>query len=263
MENSLNLIGKDIVFNDNGDFKIDLKGVDHAFFKVEKNKLVSLYLENISKTSLIFNIEENANLKLTFIIKEENNDVKLEAKVKKEAGFNIVFGDFCHSNTNLNSKIDLVEENANSSIIFSSISYERYKKKYVLNYNHFNKTTESNLKGFGVSLNESEISVKGDSYIPKESIKSKASQDVKIILFDKESRGIASPILKIECDDIKANHACSIGSINNDHLYYLMSRGIDIETVRKLIVLGYITPIEQHFNEDVKNEIEDIIGSTF
>ncbi len=263
MENNIKAIGNNIVFDNDGDFKVDLKGCDRFTFKVEKNKLVSLYLENISKTALNFEVEENANLKLTFILKEDNNEISLGGIVKKEATFNIVFGDFSHSNSSLNSKIDLVEEKASSSIVFSSISYEKYKKKYVLNYNHFSKNTETILKGFGVSLNESEISVKGDSYIPKESIKSKASQDVKIILFDKESRGIASPILKIECDDIKANHACSIGSINNEHLYYLMSRGIDIDTVRKLIVLGYITPIEKHFNEEVKNEIEDIIGSTF
>ena len=191
------------------------------------------------------------------------NNININGVIEKEAGFTCVIADFCKEGTSLNSNVDLKGEYSTSKFVVSSTSNDKFKKTYNINFNHLNKNTTSKIKAFGVSLKESEIQVTGVSYIPKESIKSNASQEVKIILFDKNSRGKASPILKIECDDIKASHGCSIGSINDDHLYYLLSRGIDIETVRKLIVLGYILPIKEYFNEQEKKYIDEYIREDF
>lgn len=263
MENSVKEVRNHIVFDSDGEHKVSLKNenYDHIF-NIQKNQNITLYLSDISSNILI-NVNDGAYLKLLLIIDGVDNNINLDVKCKKEATFECVFGDFANSNTTFNSKVDLLGEESKGEVIFSAVSNDRFKKHYVCNFNHFNVNTESNLKAFGVSLKNSEISIKGDSYIPKNAVKSRASQDAKIILFDKESRGIASPILKIECDDIKANHACSIGSINEEHLYYLMSRGLDIETVRKLIVLGYITPIKAYFNDEVKEYIDKFIGRTF
>ncbi len=264
MENNIKEVRNHIVFDKDGDEKIVLNNeINCQSFCVKKNRIVTLYLNVLNSSDIEIDIEENSLLKLLIIVDGQNNNINLNVNCKKEATFQCVFGDFTNSNTTFNSKVDLAGEESKGEVIFSAVSNERYKKHYVCNFNHLNVKTESNLKSFGVSLKNSEISIKGDSFIPKYAIKSKASQDAKIILFDKESRGIASPILKIECDDIKANHACSIGSINEDHLYYLMSRGLDIETVRKLIVLGYITPIKNYFNDDVKEYIDTFIGRTF
>ena len=46
------------------------------------------------------------------------------------------------------------------------------------------------------------------------------------MVFDNECVAIAKPILKIDENDIEANHAAVVGKINDEHLFYLTSRGI-------------------------------------
>ena len=86
---------------------------------------------------------------------------------------------------------------------------------------------------------------------------------MKVILFDKESKAKASPTLKIDCDDIVANHACAIGSLNEDHVFYLKTRGLSEDEARRLITLGYLTPIENYFDESRKELIESYIKENF
>lgn len=252
-----------MIFNKNCDLTLKDYNEKSYSFVVENNCSVSILFENESDLDLDIIVEDNANLKVAILNKNNKNNININAKIKKEAEFTCVIADYCKDYATINSNVDLIGEYASSKFVVSSTSNERFKKTYNINFNHLNQFTSSKIKAFGVSLKESEIQVTGVSYIPKESVKSNASQEVKIILFDKNSRGKASPILKIECDDIKASHGCSIGSINDDHLYYLLSRGIDIETVRKLIVLGYILPIKDYFNEQEQKYIDEYIRKDF
>lgn len=75
------------------------------------------------------------------------------------------------------------------------------------------------MEGYSVNTDISKLKVEGISHIEKGAIKSKASQKIKAILFDQTSSALANPILKIDCDDIEASHACAIGSLNDDHLF--------------------------------------------
>ena len=85
---------------------------------------------------------------------------------------------------------------------------------------------------------------------------------VAVITADQAS-AIANPILKIDCDDIEASHACAIGSLNDDHLFYLLSRGIALEDAKKLITYGYLNPIVNYFDDEDKEELENLIKKEF
>ncbi len=262
-QNNKKELGNHIVFDKSCDLTINENSLSSYIFEVENNCYVNILIEASKSIDIDLVVKSGASLKIALLNKENQNNFNFKGKVKKEGTFTCVIADFGASNTNINSTIDLIENYASSNFILSSTSNERFKKNYNINFNHLSEFTTSKIKAFGVSLKESEIKVNGVSFIEKTSIKSNASQEVKIILFDKTSKGSASPILKIECDDIKASHGCSIGSINDDHLYYLLSRGIDIETVRKLIVLGYILPIKDYFNDKEKEYIDNYIRKDF
>ena len=260
--NNIKEMEKHIVFDKNYDLTIKENDEKSYSFVVENNCKVSVLLDITSSLDLNIVVKDNGDLKIAILNKKNKNNININGVIEKEAGFTCVIADFCKEGTSLNSNVDLKGEYSTSKFVVSSTSNDKFKKTYNINFNHLNKNvTYPEVKKYDEK--ESEIQVTGVSYIPKESIKSNASQEVKIILFDKNSRGKASPILKIECDDIKASHGCSIGSINDDHLYYLLSRGIDIETVRKLIVLGYILPIKEYFNEQEKKYIDEYIREDF
>ncbi len=55
-----------------------------------------------------------------------------------------------------------------------------------------------------------------------------------------KARGDANPILLIDENDVIAGHAASVGRINQDQLYYLMSRGLTKDVAQRLVARGFL-----------------------
>ncbi len=60
-----------------------------------------------------------------------------------------------------------------------------------------------------------------------------------------KARGDANPILLIDEDDVMAGHAASAGRVNEEQVYYLMSRGIPKREAERLIIYGFLLPVIQ------------------
>ena len=63
----------------------------------------------------------------------------------------------------------------------------------------------------------------GIGYIKHGGTKSIANQESRVLML---SESDANPILLIDEDDVEAGHAASVGRVDPEQLYYLMSRGI-------------------------------------
>ena len=69
------------------------------------------------------------------------------------------------------------------------------------------------------------------------------------------------PMLEILADDVQCKHGASIGPIDEEQAFYLMSRGIPHALAQRLIVMGFIEPIIQQvpfapLQERLRQEIE-------
>lgn len=230
---------------------------------VKKDENISLDLTNISDASLTLFLQKNSVCNLRIFFKNQKNSLVLHANLNDNASLNIYFADFSNDNSSLTSNVILLGEGAKSSFKFSSLVTKNDNKKYSISFSHIGEKTESHLEGYSVNTDTSKLKVEGISHIEKDAIKSKASQKIKAILFDQTSSAIANPILKIDCDDIEASHACAIGSLNDDHLFYLLSRGIALEDAKKLITYGYLNPIVNYFDDEDKEELENLIKKEF
>lgn len=230
---------------------------------VKKDENISLDLTNISDASLTLFLQKNSVCNLRIFFKNQKNSLVLHANLNDNAALNIYFADFSNDNSSLISNVILLGEGAKSSFKFSSLVTKNDNKKYSISFSHIGEKSESILEGYSVNTDTSKLKVEGISHIEKDAIKSKASQKIKAILFDQTSSAIANPILKIDCDDIEASHACAIGSLNDDHLFYLLSRGIALEDAKKLITYGYLNPIVNYFDDEDKEELENLIKKEF
>lgn len=65
----------------------------------------------------------------------------------------------------------------------------------------------------------------------------------KILLLSPKTRAQAEPMLEIDADEVKATHAATISRLNQDHLYYLQTRGLNQIQAEKLIVDGFLQEI--------------------
>jgi Fe-S cluster assembly protein SufD len=63
------------------------------------------------------------------------------------------------------------------------------------------------------------------------------------LLLSKRARADAIPRLEIEADDVKCGHGAAVGTVEDEPLFYLMSRGLDRAEAEKLIVEGFFEEI--------------------
>lgn len=229
-------------------------------FNVAPFSNVEVEIEDFEgELNLDFFVQEGAQINLKLLNLNCKKTINLKGNVCRTGLFFINIADFIKGEFDIKSNIILYGDDARSEVRFSSLVNEKFRKNYDISFSHIGKHTESILEGYGVSQDEGNLVVKGVSHIEKDSIKSKANQLVKVILFDELSKAKASPILKIDCDDIKANHGCAIGALNQEHLYYLMSRGLTINESKRLITQGYLLPIAKNFNKDEQQLIINTI----
>ena len=75
--------------------------------------------------------------------------------------------------------------------------------------------------------------------VSKEAPYSNASQNSKAILLDEHAHMYAKPQLEIYIDELEASHGSSIGTLDEEALFYLCSRGIKLEEARNMLVLAF------------------------
>ena len=67
-----------------------------------------------------------------------------------------------------------------------------------------------------------------------------AYQTNRNLLLSPDARADSLPNLEIEADDVKCSHAATVGQLDEDALFYLMSRGLPREQAERLVVMGFL-----------------------
>ena len=73
--------------------------------------------------------------------------------------------------------------------------------------------------------------------------KTDAMQTSRNIILSDSAFARAIPNLEIEANDVRCGHAASVGPVEEDQLFYLMSRGIPRDEAEKLIVFGFFNEV--------------------
>ncbi|KKS92740.1 MAG: SufBD protein [Candidatus Collierbacteria bacterium GW2011_GWB1_44_6] len=97
----------------------------------------------------------------------------------------------------------------------------------------------------GVAANGAHVSIDGMVKIGKEARNTDSFLEMRVLLLDKKSSAVAEPKLEIENNDVKASHAATVGKIDEDQLFYLSSRGVDLDEANKLIINGFLKEVNE------------------
>jgi len=72
------------------------------------------------------------------------------------------------------------------------------------------------------------------------------------------SKFLSKPELEIYADDVKCSHGSSSGSIDEDSIFYLRSRGISEQDAKKMMIEGFLAEvINKVKNEKIRNIFYD------
>lgn len=151
---------------------------------------------------------------------------------------------------------DMPDKNSNFESLNVVLSSKDANYKSSITINHLAPSTTSELSVYAIAKDNASVILDNNAYIKKASSKSVAHQKAKGLTLDKTSLIKALPNLYIDEYDVIANHAASIGSLNPEDLFYLMSRGLTKEEASKIIIMGFITPlIDKISDEETKKMI--------
>ena len=197
------------------------------------------------------------NLKLAYFSSFET--ISINGELAENAKLNVVFVDYSDSNLKCDVKIKLNGIEAACDWKLAALAASKFDKKYDISFIHNVGKTTAIMNNYGVSKDKANIVFSGVNHIKEKCAKSVTRQNAKIILFDELSRGSASPILKIDENDVVASHGAVVGQISDEHMFYLMSRGLNKKEARELIIKGYLAPFTNQYSESTQIRISDAI----
>lgn len=124
----------------------------------------------------------------------------------------------------------------------------------------YGKETDGYILKHGVMTENASSVFNGIGYIKHGGTKSIANQESRVLMLSENARGDANPILLIDEDDVEAGHAASVGRVDPEQLYYLMSRGISRTEAERLVIHGFLDPVVRELPiEDVKRQLREVI----
>lgn len=224
-------------------------------WKLEKNSNSSIYEKMNSLPSEEFNlinplsyIEMENGAKSTFVTIEDFQDSTfhfrnlitnqgLDSELKL---YHFNLGGYKGKTLVVN---DLNGENANIKAIGATTLSKREFQDIEFTISHFASRTDSNLKFKTVVKDKSHHIFTGNLYIPKASFHVTASQVNNNLTMSRTARAESMPKLEVFADDVKCSHGATVGEVNAEQLFYLMSRGLTENESRFLIIEGFLKEI--------------------
>ena len=123
----------------------------------------------------------------------------------------------------------------------------KYPKEYLeeikTRLNHFAPYCKSYQKVKNVLNTNSKGVYQGKIFVKDVAQKTDAYQLSKALLLDDNSEFSSKPELEIYADDVKCSHGSTSGNVEDDSIYYLMTRGLSKKESVKILVSGFLSEI--------------------
>mgnify|MGYP001437562880 FL=1 len=240
-------------------------------FNLESNSSLRLidYFEDNSKDNFInifynFDLEKNSSLKNYKIDHKDNKNVKysfnnIDQKENSISETFILSSGSSFFKNEINCDLNGQHSSAFVNGIFKLEDFKNHEIK--TNINHLTENTKSYQLIKSVLGEGSKAAYQGKISVNSIAQKTDGYQLSKCILLDKTSEFNAKPELEIYADDVKCSHGSASGSLNEDSIFYLMSRGINYERAKELLINGFLLDvIEKITDPETKNLIKNTLG---
>ena len=103
---------------------------------------------------------------------------------------------------------------------------------------------------------------KGKIFVQKDAQKTDSKQTSKSLLLSDSATMNSMPALEIYADDVKCTHGSTIGPVDEEMIFYLRSRGINMEAARHLLTYAFAADITRRIKvEPVRRRLEDFMAA--
>ena len=266
------LLNKPLIIYHSTNDKINSKNINLRLdFELEENsslRLIDFYTDSSDKnfTNILYNfdLKKNSILKNFKVDKFSNdnlkyafNNINQEANSVSETFILSSGSNFFKNEVNCNLKGEYSSAFVNG--IFSLKENQQHEIRTTIN--HLVENTKSYQLIKGVIGKLSKAAYQGKIFVDSKAQKTDGYQLSKAILMDKTSEFNAKPELEIYADDVKCSHGSASGSLDENSIFYLMSRGLNYQQSKELLINGFLLDVvEKITDSEIKNLIKNMIG---
>ena len=241
------------------DFELEenshLRLIDFYTDSSDKNFTNILYNFNLKKDAILKNYKidkfKNDNLRYSF------NNIEQDVNSISETFILSSGSDFFKNEINCNLRGEFSSAFVNGVISLR----ENQQHEIRTTINHLEENTKSYQLIKSVLGKSSKSAYQGKIFVNSKAQKTDGYQLSKAILLDETSEFNAKPELEIYADNVKCSHGSASGSLNENSIFYLMSRGLNYKQSKELLINGFLLDVvEKITDSEIKNLIKNMIG---
>lgn len=245
---------------------------EHTLIIVEKNASVHFIegcsapkynVVNLHAGAVEIFIREGGKMRFSTIENWAKNMYNLGTKralVEKNGKMEWISGSFGSACTMLYPASILVGEGASSEytgITFASKGQELDTGAQVM---HYAPNTYSTVNSKSIVKGGGKAYYRGTVDIGKNAKNAKCSTSCESLILDDISHSTTIPSIRIDNDSVDMGHEAKIGRIDEETIFYLMSRGIPEEEAKAMIVRGFAEPITKELPMEYAVEMNNLIN---
>ncbi|MDP7260628.1 MAG: SufD family Fe-S cluster assembly protein, partial [archaeon] len=182
-----------------------------------------------------------------------------EGNVERDSNINWMTCDLgaLFAKTTLNSKL----KESGASTTQYGLFFGRNDQKYDIHMHseHIGKNTNSKLHVIGALDGKSKAVSRGFIKIREGASNSEGFQEEETLLLSEKAEASAVPYLEIDNNDVRCSHATSIGQLDEDAIFYSMTRGLSKNEAKKLQVGGFFDAFVQKMEPEFAKDIRKLI----
>jgi len=232
LENKILNIKNKIKLNENSELHV----MDYT---INETKFINNTYEEIilEKKSILKNIYMQNNKSSGFFHKFLKSKLSLNSTYS-----NLIFSSGLKFNK-LDIECDLIDKNSSCNILSALFLSKDEHQEIKTRINHLAPNCKSYQRVKNVLSPDSKGIFQGKIYVKDIAQKTDAYQISKALLINDNAEFNSKPELEIYADDVKCSHGSTSGNVDEDSLYYLMTRGLTRDEATKLLIKGFLNDV--------------------
>ena len=223
------------------------------FIEHHINNINNSFQNGVTQISM----DKNSNLNHIKIQKNSHNMIdisSLTVKQETESSYNVF--QYCDGSALGRNNIHIIMNGNGSNCHLSGISLTKNIQQIDNNIivEHKGKHTTSSQVFKSIVDEKSSGVFNGKVIIQEGAIKTDAAQSNKNLILSKNAGMNSNPQMEIYNDDVKCAHGSSTGELDQEALFYMRSRGLDLIGAKSLLIRGFVADlIDNISHEKIKN----------
>lgn len=211
-------------------------------------------------------VKEGARMKFSTIQNWSKNVYNLgfkKAIVEKNGYIELIAGSFGSKESFVYPTVELIGDNSKMDAFSTGVANKGQSFDSGFKSIHIGNNTSSKIKSKSIVMKGGKSIYRGFVDVNKNANNATNYVDCDSLILDDVSISKSIPVINVKNSNSIISHEAKIGKIDENTLYYLMSKGLKKEKAKEIIVNGFIEPIVKQLPLEYAVELNKLLSMEF